>query len=163
MGFRHSSELARATFETVSEYNLKGLRTQCKMLRVYDGDTCWIAARVHGRLYKYKVRMLGYDTPEMKPLKSNPHREEEKKKATEARDYLHSLVFGKDLEIEFFGYCKYGRPLAVLYAKHVSTPAWCCKSKSTFMNVNDAMLQSGHAVPYFGGKKGPFVPAEIVE
>jgi len=111
---------------------------------VYDGDTVWLAARVHAKVYKYKVRMYGYDSPEMKPLLSKPDRNVEMALAKDARKYLEDLLTGKKVEAEFFEYCKYGRPLVNLYTLTRGLPPVC---------VNQAMIDARHGKVYFGKKK----------
>lgn len=144
------SGLSKATFERTPTYTLAGVRTRCKVLRVYDGDTLYVAIQIHGSVWKYKVRMLGYDSPEMKPLLSAPNRAGEIVAAHAAKHYLEQLLARKTVEAEFHGYCKFGRPLVNLYARR---PGWICPPP--FELVNKQMVESGHGVPYTGGKKTP--------
>ncbi len=49
--------------------NFAGKKFKCKVVNVYDGDTCTVVFRHRGKLEQHSVRMLGYDSPEMKPPK----------------------------------------------------------------------------------------------
>jgi endonuclease YncB( thermonuclease family) len=60
-------------------------------------------------------------------------------KAMCARDALSEFVFHKVVTLKDVGYDKYGRILADIYLDDV--------------HLNNWMLQRGHAVPYFGGKR----------
>ena len=59
------------------KFTLKGIKTYCKVLSIYDGDTITIGCKVWGKYFKLKIRMFGYDSPEMKP----PKRSTENKKS----------------------------------------------------------------------------------
>lgn len=126
------SRLSLATFADTPTYSLNGLKTKCKVLKVYDGDTLWIAIIIEKKLRKFKVRMFGYDSAEM--------HSEQNDKAIEAKQHLESLIQGeKLLNAEFFDYDKYGRPLVKLFVKG------CC--------INDQMVKDGHGKPYYGQTK----------
>jgi endonuclease YncB( thermonuclease family) len=134
VGFDDDIRLKNATFVDTPLYSLKGLKTKCKPLRVYDGDTLWIAFILDKKLFKTKIRMIGYDSAEIHSKGS-----EQLQKAIEAKEYLEKLL-GTDLvDIEFLENDKYGRPLAKLYVNQNC--------------INDQMIQSGLGKPYDGGKK----------
>jgi endonuclease YncB( thermonuclease family) len=94
--------------------------------------------------------MFGYDTPEMKPPLSKPNRQEEIAKAIAAKEHLEQLLANRYLEIEFFDYCKYGRPLANLYSSERYS-RFC--APKTFVLVNKVMVDSQHAKEYYGKTK----------
>lgn len=150
------SKLQSATFETTPTYSLEGTKTNCKILKLYDGDTLWLAIEKHGQLYKYKCRMMGYDSPEMKPPLKQAGRDLEIKAAKESKDYLETLLKDKYVTVEFFGYCKYGRPLINLYIYKTSRNCFGSVTYSNPKCVNDIMISSKHGYPYDGGKKKEF-------
>ena len=139
--------------DNTSTYSLKGIRTKCNILDVYDGDTLWLAIKIHGSIYKYRCRMYGYDSPEIKPLLKNVNREEEIRKAHLARDFLKNLLLNKNVEVEFFDYCKYGRPLINLYTYDKLNIYQSLISKRKYNLVNNIMISSGHGCHYMGGTK----------
>ena len=57
----------------------------CKVVNVYDGDTCKVVFRLNNQIHRWNIRMDGYDTPEMRPSKSKPNRDEEIKAAKAAK------------------------------------------------------------------------------
>ena len=85
--------------------------------------------------------MLGYDSPEMKPLKSIENRNEIIEKAKNERNFFISLLKEKDfiVDITMGKLDKYGRILTTMTNK---------KGK-----INELMIQNGHGFPYDGGTK----------
>tara|TARA_Y100000389_G_scaffold27418_1_gene23521 strand:- start:2938 stop:3390 length:453 start_codon:yes stop_codon:yes gene_type:complete len=125
--------------KNISFWSLAGKKLKCKPVHIYDGDTIHVIIILNNKPCKWKVRMLGYDSPEMKPLKSKENREDEIKRAKEARDALKSLIFNKVVEIEFGEFDKYGRPLGTICANKI--------------NINEWMIKNNHGYPYNGGTK----------
>ena len=68
----------------------------------YDGDTCTTTN-------KEKIRLACIDTPEIKGKRANPE------KAKYVRDYLNSLIKGKEITIKRITYDRYGRTVAELF------------------------------------------------
>ena len=129
----------------IQVFSYNGLYKNCKIVDVYDGDTFKACFYYNGELIKYTFRTLGYDSPEMKPKLNKKNRNIEKKKAIEARDYFIKLTNDKNgiVKIKFGKFDKYGRILATVYNKNNK-------------NVNNLMIESGHGIPYDGGKKKEF-------
>ena len=108
-----------------------------KVIKVYDGDTITIAAKLpntNGPVYRFSVRLDGIDTPEIRG-KSVAERE----LAKQARDVLHELIYGKVVELRNVANEKYGRILADVYIGDT--------------NVNQWLVSENFAVLYDGGKK----------
>ena len=76
-------------------FSLKDSFKICKIVDVYDGDTVRGVFENNGVYNKWTIRMFGYDSPEMRPLKKLENRDEIKVKAKESRDYLKSKILGK--------------------------------------------------------------------
>ena len=131
-----------------NELSLKGKSVWGKVLSIYDGDTLTIGIRVWGQNFSCKIRMLGYDSPEMKPRLNIKNRDEEIRKAHEAKDFLDNLI-GDDrmVWVEFKEFDKYGRALGNLYN---SDPNGCTGNQISF---NQQMINAGHGYPYEGGTK----------
>ena len=123
-------------------YKLNGY-FRSKVVDVYDGDTVTIVLYNKFSYEKHKLRMYGYDSPEMKPKLDLENREDEIKKAKDAKEYLTKLVLNKIVHFESMGYDKYGRLLGKLYL-----PNYCSKDE-----VNQNMIDKGHGYEYFGGTK----------
>ena len=87
----------------------------------YDADTC---TSTQGE----KIRLACIDTSELRGAKANPIQ------AKEARDYLNSLIAGKDVDIRRFTKDKYGRTVAELSINGI--------------NVQRKMVTKGYAKIY---------------
>ena len=147
------SRLKHSTYENTEEFTLNGLTKKCKILKVYDGDTLWLSTKLFDKLYKFKIRMMGYDSPEMKPRLNNPNRELEIEAAIRAKNRLEELILNKIVNVKFHKDDKYGRPLCTIYT--YKTNGYICKSK-TIININSIMIEEGFGYSYDGGKKTHF-------
>jgi len=109
---------------------------EAELERVIDGDTIDITLRLgfDVNLKKQRVRLHGIDTPE-----SRTRNLEEKKLGLAAKDRLKELCVGR-FKIKSLGKGKYGRILGIPYDQD---GADICKT----------LVNEGHAVEYFGGKK----------
>ena len=108
-----------------------------KVIKVYDGDTITIAAKLPntlGPIYRFSVRLLGIDSPEIKGKTFK-----EKELAVISRDILSQLIMGKIVYLRNVSMEKYGRILADVYLGD--------------LHINDWMLKNGYAIPYDGGTK----------
>lgn len=121
------SELSVRTWENTPPLTMEGLRKKGKILKVIDGDTVDLV--LEGETYRRRCRLAGIDAPDN-------DRKEAKKSATQ---FLESLVLGKIVSVACGKWDKYGRLLVTLYNPQ---------------DVNQSMIEYGHAVPYDGGKKG---------
>jgi endonuclease YncB( thermonuclease family) len=141
-----------STDANTSCYTYEHLKKPVKILRVIDGDTLDIALHHEdiNRVYKHRVRLYGIDTPEKKPLKSNPNRDAEiaaAKKASQAM--TDKLQENNNIVIAlFYKPDKYGRLLCTLYDKKGN-------------DINQWMITEGYATPYFGKTKQPFLNVTI--
>jgi micrococcal nuclease len=128
--FKQSDDgLELCTIENTVQLSFKGETKQCKVLSVYDGDTCTITFKFNNMYYKWKCRLQGINSPEIRTKDTN-----EKKKGYEARDYLSSRINGKIVSIHFGDFEKYGRLLGTIYLDGV--------------NINQEMIQKKYAVSY---------------
>lgn len=126
-------------------FTLQGVgRRWVRVCQVYDGDTVTIITFVRGEPFKFKVRMHGYDSPEMKPRLDAPMRHLEIESAKVAKQGLENMLGNGIVQLEFKGWDKYGRVLGILFDE---------KGK----NINQTMVDGGYGVPYDGGKKTAFV------
>jgi len=125
--------------------SMEGLKTRIKVLRVIDGDTLDIGVcREHSgrKVWKFRVRLYGIDTPEKRPSRSDPLRDREIQAALRSKQALTDRLIENDWIVvaHFDKPDKYGRILCTLYDKHGE-------------NLNDWMIRMGYAVPYFGKTK----------
>jgi len=130
--------------ESMSCFSFNGLCFIGIPTNIYDGDTLSIIFIFHGKPVKYRCRALGYDSPEMKPLLSNPNREEEKRLASAAKNRFIELLSkhpDKTIFIKCQEFDKYGRLLVEIW-NQVDTES-----------INSIMVKEGHGKVYTGGKK----------
>lgn len=128
--------------DSVPYFTLKGQKLVGIPTNVYDGDTFGIVVDFHGTATKFRCRSLGYDSPEMKPLLSNVHRDKEIELAKQARNrFIELLTKQRTITVECFDFDKYGRVLVNI---------WNGVDKET---VNEIMIREKHGRPYDGGKK----------
>lgn len=151
-------------FKLVKKFNLEGISGNFYVKSVYDGDTITIyipmKISIYSNMsydfidpinlndkticnYEIKLRLFGIDTPELKPLKTLPNREEHIKKAYKAKEFLENLILNKIVQVKFLSNDKYGRPLAYIYIDST--------------NINELMIQKGYANKYNGGTKEIFI------
>ena len=101
-------------------------RYNAKNIRVVDGDTVEAEVDLGFRVFRKDIfRLAGINAPE-------------RSKGQPAIDFLTSALKTNNVVIESRKSEKYGRWLATIYADGV--------------NVNQALVDMGHAVPYDGGK-----------
>lgn len=115
----------------------KSWKMWMKIVSVYDGDTCTIICIFRGKFVRWRCRMFGYDSPELRSKD-----ETEKQKARLAKEYFESLLTFR-MRRPFRGTCrgidKYGRILLDL------------KINGKFLH--EIMIEANHANPYMGKKK----------
>ena len=111
--------------------------TEGKVIKVYDGDTITIAARLpypQSPVYRISVRLNGIDTPEIKG-----QTQKEKDLAKQIRDALKVKIYDKVVQLKNTSSEKYGRLLADVYLDGIC--------------INDWLIDQGFAVKYNGGTK----------
>jgi|ETNvirenome_6_85_1030632.scaffolds.fasta_scaffold15338_4 endonuclease YncB( thermonuclease family) len=147
------------------EFSLDGQEIWAKVVDIYDADTCKIVIFLNNKFIKFNCRLTGIDTPEMKPSKSKPNRDLEKKAAKRARNRLVQLVTNCDIDIDKHyrksdirkllltnnlvirascdEFDKYGRLLVTLFNDNQS--------------ANQSLIDEGFAYAYDGGTKTKWV------
>lgn len=112
-----------------------------RVVKVYDGDTITIVTTLHNgdmtpfmSLYKFNVRILGIDTPELKTKNIVEH-----DLGIVARDALVKLIMDKVVRLENVSYDKYGRILCNVFLDD--------------LNVSEWLISKNYAVSYDGGTK----------
>jgi micrococcal nuclease len=119
-----------------------------KVEKVVDGDTidCTIDLGFH-TWKKIRVRMAGINTPE-----SRTRDLEEKERGLAAKNRLEEILKYNDNHcmLKISGLGKFGRALATV---HVRTLSPVATEGLTLINVNQQLIEEGHAVEYHGGKR----------
>jgi len=108
---------------------------KCEIDRVVDGDTVDANIDLGFDISIHKrIRLTGIDTPE-----SRTRDLEEKKRGLAAKNRLIELLGNGEFILESREVGKFGRVLGTIHV-----------GKS---NINDQLVEEGHAVEYWGGKK----------
>lgn len=159
---KKQSEISIIEIQNKKKLNFENITGNFYVEEVYDGDTCTICIPIklhiydmitHNKIDKLsdnnnsnniylntiKIRLYGIDSPEMKPLKNMPNREEYIKKAKEAKNFLSEQILGKIIRVEFLSNDKYGRPLVKIYKKNIC--------------LNELMIEKNYAIKYNGKTK----------
>ena len=118
----------------------------CKLVRVVDGDTCDAMIDLGFDVWvKNRIRFYGVDTWE-----SRTRNLEEKKKGLAAKAYVKDLLENSDdgkFSIISHGVGKYGRVLGEIFIEDIDGKQY---------NINETLINEGHAYTYEGGKKKLF-------
>jgi endonuclease YncB( thermonuclease family) len=160
------NKLKNISNDEIELFSLNNLITKGKIVDIYDGDTCKIILIVDNTLKKFNCRLLGIDTPEMKPLLSKPNRDLEIIGAHRCRNKILQLLTSceclldcqmdkskckkfleknnKIITVKCYEFDKYGRLLVELFYE--------TNSKS----VNQILVDEGFAKSYDGGTKEGF-------
>ena len=121
----------------VERFSLKGRTFEAHVIDVYDGDTATVVfnpfpADPNSKLFAFKVRMLGYNSPEMRPRKTKFGRRKIIRKAKAAKQALSHLINDKDVVLTCSKFDAFGRILGTIYYNHI----W----------VNEYMINQKHGV-----------------
>lgn len=150
----------------VPEFSLCGQTLLGKVVECYDADTCKIVLPIQNSFYKFTCRLNGIDTPEIKPRKDKPNRDNEILWAKKARAELLRLIcpnnktpfdnldVKKDeinnilqsnkrtITVKCLEFDKYGRLLVDLY-----------DNDKLEKSYNTILIEKELAIGYDGGKK----------
>lgn len=137
---REIDELERSSFSQLEMFTMKGKKCYARVVSIYDGDTCTIVYKLGNEYVKRAFRLAGLDCPELRPLRSSPHREKEILAALKVRDVIDRKLRNKVVEIVFEKEEKFGRLMGIMYTQRG-------------LNINQWLLDIKMAVPYKGQRK----------
>lgn len=140
--------------KSIPSIPFKRQRINAFVCNVYDGDTCSVIFRFGGDFLKYKIRVLGVDTPEVsiRGEKNNtPIGDLEEEAGKYVRDKVKDLIEGRECDVIFDKWDKYGGRV----------------NGTIFINgdvtLTDYLLQKGYAKPYEGKKKETWTTEQLEE
>jgi endonuclease YncB( thermonuclease family) len=162
-----TNQLINIKYDDIDEFTLKNIRTVGKIVDVYDGDTCTIVLIIKNDLYKFKCRLTGLDTPEIKPLLTKCNRDIEIAEAHKCKNRLIQLSTTCEIGLESkikktdckkifelntkiitvmcHEFDKYGRLLVSLF------------DDDNTISYNEILIKEGYAIEYNGGHKEGFI------
>ncbi|MBA42971.1 MAG: hypothetical protein CMF62_03050 [Magnetococcales bacterium] len=132
MGCFLSSELLNV--EDAPYFSFNNQIKKAKVVKVYDGDTIHVIFKHNSSYYKFKIRLYGINTPELKPPKNDKNRDKIIKNGKKARDRLTELILNKEIILECLDFDKYGRILGIIKLNNI--------------NINQLMLDENLAIKY---------------
>ena len=104
-----------------------------KLIRIVDADTVQVELDLGFDTFnKIKIRMKGINAPEIRTPAG-----------IEAKAFLERLLTGKTLEVETSKASPHDK-----YAGRWNATVWATELGKPQVNVNQAMIESGHAVKY---------------
>ena len=140
------SKIRETNTNDIQSLSFEDYTTLAKVISVYDGDTVTLGFCIPNTdlIFKWKCRLLGIDTPELRTKN-----EIEKKCATEARDALKlKIPIGSIVKIRCGDFDKYGRILVRIFTINSDNIEIEC--------INDFLVNNKYAKEYDGGKKQEF-------
>jgi endonuclease YncB( thermonuclease family) len=135
-------ELLSWSDTSIEQFSLNGRIILGKVVSVYDGDTCKVNLFVSNDLKQFTVRMMGYDSPEMRTKNTT-----EKQCGNVSKTALIKLVEGHIVKLECLEFDKYGRLLANVFIR---------VANGEELNVNEFMISNHFGHSYLGGSKSTF-------
>lgn len=126
-------ELNNIDIEKISKFSFKNMEFIAKVVECIDGDTIDVIFKFEN-YYKFRIRMLGYNSPELKPHLDIKDRDIIIKEAKAAKEYITTLLLNKVVNIICDDFDNFGRILATVYCDNLC--------------VNEHMLQMGYGVPF---------------
>ena len=138
-------KLIEAMTDKTKKFSLNGYKTFAKCVHAYDGDTIHVVFKMPNSndCYKWVIRMMGIDTPEIKTKNKS-----EKQLAIKARDFLRELILDKIIIIECLDFDKYGRLLGNIFIE------------GNEKSLSNMMIEKGFAKAYDGGTKSKWGESE---
>ena len=137
-----NEELINAA-KTVSKFSLKGENKKALVIDVYDGDTITVVFKHFDKINWWKVRLLGINSPEIRPSRSIENRDEIITAAKVSRDYLSSLILNKIIYLNCEKFDSFGRILGTIYLTREGLVS------NDFNNsINNLMLETNNATVY---------------
>jgi endonuclease YncB( thermonuclease family) len=83
---KSSIDWSKYNFDNTKLFSLNELYLECRVVDIYDGDTCTCVLPLFDNYYKFTIRLADIDTCEMKSKSDN------KDLANKARKYLFELI-----------------------------------------------------------------------
>ena len=125
------------------KFTLKDKVKKCKVVDVYDGDTCKVVFIFDKKPQRFTVRLADYNSPEMRPSKNNPNRASIITSALRARDFLKNQIMNISnlVYVKCGDFDSFGRIIGTIYLENP-------KNKTDTVSVNDIMIKKGYGVPY---------------
>lgn len=137
-----TEELIQAA-KTVGKFTLEGEHKKALVIDIYDGDTITVVFKHFDKINWWKVRLLGINSPEIRPSRSIKNRNEIITAAKNSRDYLSNLILNKIIYLQCDNFDSFGRILANIYLTKEDL-----LTNDFSKTVNNLMLETNNASIY---------------
>lgn len=148
----HPAVLLKQLNKEFPRYTLKDKVLLGKVCDIYDGDTVDVILYLPDdkSFKRYRIKMHGYNSPEIRPRSGTPNRQHIRGRALESLEALWKYATNTELftyhhdtlvRVECGEWDKYGRVIAKIYRIHggdLDDIDFC---------VNDAMIQNAFGLP----------------
>lgn len=155
------------TFDNTKSFSLDGKVLNCRVVDIYDGDTCTCVLYIFENYYKFTIRLADIDTCEMKAKN-----EDNKKLAIKAKNRLVKMITNIDIKDDMTRlslrkmlnekifmvtlvcgqYEKYGRLLGYIFP-HNSVNSTTYNTNQIPNSFNYQLIKEGLAYYYDGKTK----------
>jgi endonuclease YncB( thermonuclease family) len=140
--------LHKSTYANTPEFNLNEYKIVAgKVVKVYDGDTFWLAVIIDGKPCRFKCRLYGVDCPELRSFG------ETKLLAQAAKKFTEEFCLGKIVNVEILN----GKTLIENNKKHKIVEKYGRLVVRIRINdhvggrdLTEELIRAGYATPYFG-------------
>lgn len=120
-------------------FSFNNMKKKAKIISVYDADTVDAILCVRDRPYRFKIRLNGIDTPEIRPVKTIENRDLHVECGIKCREYLKSKILNKIVEVHCSEFDKYGRILGEIFVDD--------------SNISEHLISKKYAKKYEGKTK----------
>lgn len=134
---KQKKALLSATKENTSAFSLKGKKCMARCIDVFDGDSITVIFLLNSKYHQFKIKMMGYNTPEIRTKNKD-----EKEYGEKAKKTLEEKILGKIITLECGDFDGFGRLSGTV----------CVEG----FNVNEFMIREGYGKKYMGEKTKPF-------
>ena len=140
-------------FDKINDEDISNIPHQneiidCKIVDVYDGDTFTFLFPFGNKFLKWKLRLLGIDTPERRPRKSCENRKLQKKAANIVKKEVEKLILNNVVKVQMMKWDKFGgRVLGNIFLGNES--------------LSDILISQGFGKKYNGEKKTEWSLTEL--
>ena len=113
-------------------FTLKGKTFKCKIVKCYDGDTVHAVFKFDDKFQRFRIRLLGIDSAEIRTKDKT-----QKELAIKAKNRITELILNKIVYVECDKFDSFGRVLGVIRI-----------NKNDSKSINDIMLEEGYCDVY---------------
>ena len=145
-----AARLAQQTLGTAPLFTLQGQSYWAKCVKCYDADTIHIVFNYKGEFVRFRCRLAGIDTAEMRSAN-----DAEKQHAIAARDWVRRTILGGIIFVRCGAFDKYGRLLVDVHVPDGGDQAGADPADRCY-HLNARLVQLGYAYTYTGGSRKAF-------